>query len=297
MLLSSSIFTFIISFHIHLHSLIFTFTTIASSTALHHNNTPARSTRYHLSAAAQAPQTPPAHHNNPQPHSLLPLAAATRSPPGPHHKHHHQPIGPTDVHFAHAALTRHTNSQLARPAAAPTQSTAHRRQVAHVLAAFAILLHFGIKHRDRDLQGELEEQQCEDGGKKAQKDDWSGVNEPDERRRIQNRLAQRKFREKAKDQKESRDRDAENQLHAGYSYTSPDPDDLCPDTELSGLPWGGPSMRHIVERGKVTQGGSRQGSRDYSFYEVPTVASEGLMDDLEAAISAPLPIPMVHNSP
>lgn len=32
------------------------------------------------------------------------------------------------------------------------------------------------------------------GGKKAQKDDWSGVNEPDERRRIQNRLAQRKFR-------------------------------------------------------------------------------------------------------
>lgn len=32
------------------------------------------------------------------------------------------------------------------------------------------------------------------GGKKAQMDDWSGVNEPDERRRIQNRLAQRKFR-------------------------------------------------------------------------------------------------------
>ena len=32
------------------------------------------------------------------------------------------------------------------------------------------------------------------GGKKAHKDDWSGVNEPDERRRIQNRLAQRKFR-------------------------------------------------------------------------------------------------------
>jgi hypothetical protein len=32
------------------------------------------------------------------------------------------------------------------------------------------------------------------GGKKAAKDDWSGVNEPDERRRIQNRLAQRKFR-------------------------------------------------------------------------------------------------------
>ena len=73
--------------------------------------------------------------------------------------------------------------------------------------------------------------------------------------------------EKAKDQKESRDRDAENQLHAGYSYTSPDPDDLGLETELSGLPWGGPSMRHIVERGKATQGGSRQGSRDYSFYE------------------------------
>ncbi|KFY13864.1 hypothetical protein V491_06235 [Pseudogymnoascus sp. VKM F-3775] len=108
------------------------------------------------------------------------------------------------------------------------------------------------------------------GGKKAQLDDWSGVNEPDERRRIQNRLAQRKFREKAKDQKESRDRDAENQLHAGYAYTSPDPDDIGLETELSGLPWGGPSMRHIVERGKATQGGSRQGSRDYSFYDYGT---------------------------
>lgn len=76
--------------------------------------------------------------------------------------------------------------------------------------------------------------------------------------------------EKAKDQKESRDRDAENQLHAGYSYTVPDPDDLGPETELSGLPWGGPSMRHIVERSKTTQGGSRQGSRDYSFYDYGT---------------------------
>ncbi|OAF60212.1 hypothetical protein VC83_02944 [Pseudogymnoascus destructans] len=76
--------------------------------------------------------------------------------------------------------------------------------------------------------------------------------------------------EKAKDQKESRDRDAENQLHAGYSYTSPDPDDLGLESELSGLPWGGPSMRHIVERGKATQGGSRQGSRDYSLYEYET---------------------------
>ena len=57
----------------------------------------------------------------------------------------------------------------------------------------------------------------------------------------------------------------ENQLRAGYSYSTPEPEDLGGDYNLSGLPWGGPSMKHIVERGKAKQQDSQAGSRDYSY--------------------------------
>ncbi|OBT39344.1 hypothetical protein VE00_10542 [Pseudogymnoascus sp. WSF 3629] len=120
------------------------------------------------------------------------------------------------------------------------------------------------------LKGSFNLRSVKTGGKKAQNDDCIAVNvllERWERRRTQNRLAQRKFRmspiptkylhfiypPNRRKAKESLSRDAENhlhaenQLHAGNSYTIPDSDDLGLESELSGLPWGGLSMRHIVK--------------------------------------------------
>lgn len=101
-------------------------------------------------------------------------------------------------------------------------------------------------------------------------DDWSDVTEPDERRRIQNRIAQRKFREKAREQKERQDREARNQELAGASYAVPEASDLAyydvddgtgaGADDLSGLPWGGLNIPHMVARGHAASSGSQQGS-------------------------------------
>ncbi|KAI1738554.1 hypothetical protein F4680DRAFT_184453 [Xylaria scruposa] len=94
---------------------------------------------------------------------------------------------------------------------------------------------------------------------KAKNDDWTDVTEPEERRRIQNRIAQRKFREKQREHKERAERDDRNQENAGSSYRVPDAGELGPDDDdLSGLPWGGVSMRHVVARGHESE--TRRGS-------------------------------------
>ncbi|CAK7267007.1 hypothetical protein SEPCBS119000_002321 [Sporothrix epigloea] len=106
-------------------------------------------------------------------------------------------------------------------------------------------------------------------GKSKKNDDWSEVTNPEERRRIQNRIAQRKFREKAREQKERSERELRNQEHAASSYQVPGPEDLDIDDQLSGVPWGGPSLRFMVAKGHESlsnsssshhSGGSQRGS-------------------------------------
>ncbi|KAI1852399.1 hypothetical protein JX265_003833 [Neoarthrinium moseri] len=94
--------------------------------------------------------------------------------------------------------------------------------------------------------------------KSSKSDNWAEVSEPEERRRIQNRLAQRKFREKAKEHKEKTERDSRNQELAGSSYQVASSDDYLQEEECSGLPWGSFSMRHVVARGHESE--SRRGS-------------------------------------
>ena len=72
--------------------------------------------------------------------------------------------------------------------------------------------------------------------------------------------------DKQKDQKEETDRHGVNQRRAGSSYVSPEPEEIESDHNLSGLPWGGISMRYIVESGK-TKEQSRESSRGTSVQE------------------------------
>ncbi|PHH87997.1 hypothetical protein CDD83_8135 [Cordyceps sp. RAO-2017] len=80
--------------------------------------------------------------------------------------------------------------------------------------------------------------------------DWADVTDPEERRRIQNRIAQRKFREKTRENREKAERESRNQEHAGNSYRIPVGADITTsDQELSGLPWGSMSLGLVVSRG------------------------------------------------
>ncbi|KAH7402044.1 hypothetical protein DE146DRAFT_452197 [Phaeosphaeria sp. MPI-PUGE-AT-0046c] len=101
---------------------------------------------------------------------------------------------------------------------------------------------------------------------RTKSDEWSDIQDPNERRKIQNKLAQRRFRDKAKEQKEDSDREAENQRRAGSAYASPGGNEIETNQNLSGLPWGGLSMRHVVETGKSKEQNSQRGSRESSVY-------------------------------
>ncbi|KAF2854890.1 hypothetical protein T440DRAFT_387590, partial [Plenodomus tracheiphilus IPT5] len=107
-------------------------------------------------------------------------------------------------------------------------------------------------------------------------DQWSSVTDPNERRKIQNKLAQRRFRDKTKELREEAERQAENQRKAGSSYTSPEPEAIETNEILSGLPWGGINLKHIIETGRKKEQITRQSSRANSLHGGATGGRLGL---------------------
>lgn len=138
--------------------------------------------------------------------------------------------------------------------------------------------------------------------------DWADVTDPEERRRIQNRIAQRKFRmqfpfsspykcctdlevgEKTRDNKEKAEREARNQQYAGNSYRTPAAEDFMNDTESDGLPWGGLNFGHAVLRGHESEGRRSSGRGTY-------VADDSLQTHAPnlAPVSAPTPFMMPYS--
>ena len=70
--------------------------------------------------------------------------------------------------------------------------------------------------------------------------------------------------EKTKIAREESIRDSQNQAAARNAYSQPDPRDLQHGNASSGLPWGGVSIKHVVERGKEREQQSARRSRESS---------------------------------
>ncbi|KAH6612587.1 hypothetical protein C7974DRAFT_80972 [Boeremia exigua] len=106
--------------------------------------------------------------------------------------------------------------------------------------------------------------------------EWSEVADPVERRKIQNKLAQQRFRAKAREQREEAEREAENLRRASSSYRRPEVARLEDHHTLSGLPWGGISFKHIVAAGQDKERSSQQSSRENSVYAMRAGGSSRL---------------------
>ncbi|KAI4151868.1 MAG: hypothetical protein LQ340_003239 [Diploschistes diacapsis] len=88
------------------------------------------------------------------------------------------------------------------------------------------------------------------GGCEGNEDgDWKNIANPTERRKAQNRNAQRRHRSKKRHEEEEKLRVAQNQSAAGSSYKAPGPEDLG-NEDPTGLPWGSVSLRQVFDGGK-----------------------------------------------
>ncbi|OSS54173.1 hypothetical protein B5807_01491 [Epicoccum nigrum] len=96
--------------------------------------------------------------------------------------------------------------------------------------------------------------------------EWAEVTNPAERRKIQNKLAQQRFRAKAREQREEAQREATNRRLAAKAYMPPDAAELEDHHTLSGLPWGGLSLRHVIISGQDKERNSQYSSQENSVY-------------------------------